>query len=80
MILEEGEGIHLLVDVRGTLRTLLGRDSRCPKHKNPGAATDRDSKERHPARELEYRFTGHVGKNRRSMSGGETTSYTIIQS
>ena len=32
------------------------------------------------ARELEYRFTGHVGKNHRSMSGGETTSYTIIRS
>ena len=36
------------------------------------------SRSGHPARELEYRFTGHVGKDCRSMSGRKTTSHPII--
>jgi hypothetical protein len=63
MLLEQGGGNHLIINVGGSLRPLQSHNLMQYQHKNSHTAAYGRSKKRHPTRELEHRPPSNAGKD-----------------
>ncbi len=80
MLLEEGGGMHFIVNVRGILWPLQSRNPMQYQHKNSCTTAYSCSKKRHHTQQLEHRPPSDARKDCRHMPSKKIEVNPIIQS